>query len=365
VAGAAVPAADLGTIGFLGREFGVGVTSSPLRCVYRIKSIVPPGHVVDVGTRAFPAWLAVTINAGETWHLEGTRLPPGVNTSLGQASMAFISADRGWITASGKLLGTTDGSRAWKDVNLGGAVLSLTVAGGRAWSLVSGCPSLQGPGCLVGLWEGTATGWSDMGQLPDRTGYAPPLLSVDSAGQVAVALGSGPAPRSIAQPVLYSADGGRHWSAPADPCQPPAWNGPQDLSMAGPGRIWLLCLGAAAAGSTTTALFTTTDAGQHWMRVAAVTDLGSIPVHGLPTGDAGPLAVETSTKSWDATDNALSVSTDAGHTWSTIRNVRLDGSGSYSSFSFIDPTHGWLLGPGRGLWRTVNGRRWTLLGRSY
>jgi photosystem II stability/assembly factor-like uncharacterized protein len=82
--------------------------------------------------------------------------------------------------------------------------------------------------------------------------------------------------------------------------------------------------------------------------------------HGnLPTDDAGPIFVASARQVWFATENYLSGSSDGGRNWTTFRDVSMEGGGGLATFSFVDPTHGWLVGAGGPLWRTTNGRTWT------
>jgi photosystem II stability/assembly factor-like uncharacterized protein len=160
--------------------------------------------------------------------------------------------------------------------------------------------------------------------------------------------------------ILTSADGGPHWSRVADPrwmsrpCQI------ADLASAGRRRWWLLCLGDAAAGSSTKALLRTTDAGRTWTIASQVASL-TAPWHPGSVGNGEPNAMAAGSRSrlWLCFQNSMAESDDAGRTWTSVPGI--NPQGNPAAFAVLSPTRAWLLAAGQGLWRTTDGRHWRAL----
>ena len=74
------------------------------------------------------------------------------------------------------------------------------------------------------------------------------------------------------------------------------------------------------------------------------------------------LAASSPTTYYMATFNEVSVSRNAGRTWTQLAiGNAASGGANGATFSFVDPDHGWLLLPGEALLRTTEGKRWTTL----
>ncbi len=165
-------------------------------------------------------------------------------------------------------------------------------------------------------------------------------------------------------PVLAStADGGALWSvrsAPAGPGHMCWQDSAGSFAAAGPDDWWLLCNGAAAAGSSTKALMRSVDAGRAWTVTAAITSLSIPPQAGsLPYQDDAVIAAGTPRRLWIATPNTLSTSGDGGTVWS---RVLFNLGGYLGQFDVLSGTVAWLLAPGAGLWQTTDGMTWRAVG---
>ena len=165
---------------------------------------------------------------------------------------------------------------------------------------------------------------------------------------------------SAGNQIVTVRDGGRRYTELPDP----TWMGqpcfPAGLAAAG-NSWWLICLGGAAAGSSTKALLHTTDGGRTWTIASQVTSLTAPPQPGAITREEPDALVAASpTRLWLAALNNLFVSNDGGARWSWVRGP--NPQGYPVSFDVLSPTHAWLLGTGQGLWRTTDGRHWHALG---
>lgn len=122
-----------------------------------------------------------------------------------------------------------------------------------------------------------------------------------------------------------------------------------------------ICLGGAAAGSSTKALFHMTEGRRTWTIASQITSLTAPPQPGgITLEEPSALAAASPTRLWLAALNNLYESADGGVRWS--RAPGPDPQGTPTTFDVLSPTHAWLLAAGQGLWRTTDGRHWTALG---
>ena len=172
-----------------------------------------------------------------------------------------------------------------------------------------------------------------------------------------------PAGRAPAPEVLISSDTGRTWMtmrAPSWDHTPCTFGG--SLATAAPHTFWLLCLGGAAAGSSTKGLLRTTDMGRTWSIMSAAPSLTRPPPPGaISLAEPSSLAAGSPTRLWLALTNGLTESDDAGRRWTAVGTVRNLGGWS-STLSVLNARHAWLLAAGAGLWRTTDGAHWQPVG---
>ncbi len=127
-----------------------------------------------------------------------------------------------------------------------------------------------------------------------------------------------------------------------------------------PGDWWVICLGGAAAGSSEKALLHTTDGGRKWSIASQVRSLTAPARAGTITrAEPNALAAGSHTRLWLAAQNSMYESEDAGFTWHEVPAV--NPQGGPAAFDVLSPRHAWLLAPGQGLWRTMDGRQWSAL----
>jgi Protein of unknown function (DUF4232) len=161
--------------------------------------------------------------------------------------------------------------------------------------------------------------------------------------------------------LLFTLDGGRRWSRERDP----TWDGypcpgASMFAAAAPRTWWILCLGGAAAGSSTKGLLRTTGNGRTWTTVSQVTSLltPALPnATSISRGEPDTLAAGSSTRLWLAYQNGMGESADAGARWANVPGINPQGVAA--NFDVLSGTHAWLAVAGEGLWRTTDGSHWT------
>jgi hypothetical protein len=346
-----VAAWRLGAILFASPRAGVGLTAPQVPC-YRS---LGPEKGVEVTFLPQPVRLAITADGGRHWVTRGSPVPGRPQSA--EPLVAAASGPDVWVVSdTGVLLATHDYGATWTAEPLPEPVVGAASAGGWLWA--ASCPAVSGILCRPvvermrlpgGTWTRTP--------LPAPARVVSVQLAVLSGGAAVVAMtGSEPA-------LVSTTDGGAHWSARAVPDGPPIGCGlglAGSFAAAGLDDWWLLCTGGAAAGSSTKALWRSTDAGRTWTAVAAITSLAAPRQAGsLPYQDGAVIAAGSADRLWIVTPNTMSVSEDAGAFWSTSF---LDPQGFLGQFDVLSGTIAWLLEPGDGLWQTTDGITWHSIG---
>ena len=286
-------------------------------------------------------------------------------------TLAFVSTKVGFVDNGIVLVSTVDAGMHWEAVRLGDQVADVSLVGSSAWAVVVGCPltatmTAHCPAAVdtaevgpngAGLWHSH--------RLPiDAIPGAEPTMARPSAS---VGLLTGLLwPDDNKNPVLVTDDGGGRWRTAGTPCARGGWLGAGPIAAAeytDKSGWWLLCNGGGPGmGTDLKAIEWSRDEGRVWSQLAAFTSVVPYRNQGnIPGGDAGPLVATTRLRLWFLTANYLSTSADGGRNWTTFHGIHLNGGGEIATFSFADPSHGWLAVPGVGLWRTVNGRSWRKL----
>jgi photosystem II stability/assembly factor-like uncharacterized protein len=267
--------------------------------------------------------LAITHDGGKRWMSEGTSLPqPPAGGVVEQ--LTAISPSTAWAWRGvGPVMATTTGGSNWTVQPVPEPLVALAVTLRALWTL--GCPHLNNVQCR-------------------------PVL----ARKRVLVVATGPSDSQVR--LAISTDGGRRWRSTA-----PRWSGRPcwgaDVTAADPRDWWVICLGGAAAGSSTKALLHTPDAGRTWSIASQVTSL-TAPAHlsAISRAEPNALAAGSRTRLWLAGWNSMTESEDGGTTWTDVAGVNPEGAPA--TFDVLSPTHAWLLAPGLGLWRTTDGRHW-------
>ncbi|HKN50575.1 MAG TPA: hypothetical protein VJ010_10155 [Actinomycetota bacterium] len=304
----------------------VSITRTSLRVGWALGTSV-------CGTEVCTA-LARTRDGGATWH--SVPVPADVETPSpnGISRVRFANASDGWLFGP-QVWATHDGGTSWRPVApLGGPVISLEAADGRAWGLVE---SAEGVSATVEAAPVDTDDWKPVGRaaaaigitLHGKVGYAvapdgalvalePEPAGIEERGvpcpaatvaaiaapsdtEVAVVCAADPGAGSSTKTLLLSHDGGRTWSTAGV-----APRGGQTSGLAAASTHTFVVAAASAASY----LYRTTDAGKTWKTVFTDTGGGS-PLKDLGFTDSTHGVVVLGA----FPDAKLFVSSDAGGTW--------------------------------------------------
>jgi hypothetical protein len=350
---------------FLSARVGVGITAAGVSC-----PVSSEGGTVTWRWQAEPVRVAVTRDAGRMWRAEGVALPVASSGSQPIDEQVVASSTRNVyvLAGDGEVLWTSNAGVRWARQPVPRPVFQLAMSGGTVWALA--CPAMSNRAttpALIGLHfcrpvleRVAAQGgpWTQV-RIPPPTHVLEVHLAVASKNLQALDIDH---PGGGSGELLYTLDGGRRWSRERDP----AWDGYPCLgtgmfAAAPPHAWWILCLGGAAAGSSTKGLLQTTDYGRRWTTVSQITSLLTTQLPGstsISRAEPDALAAGSSTRLWLAYQNSMGESGNGGATWTNVPGI--NPQGIQASFNVLSSTHAWLAVPGEGLWRTTDGSHWTL-----
>ena len=316
-----------------------------------------------------PVRLALTHDGGGTWRAEGVALAEESSKAqpISEQVVARSTTSVYALTGDGEVLGTSNARVTWTRQPVPRPAFQLAMSGGTVWSLA--CPTTPNHAtapaliglrfCRPTLERASARGgpWTQV-SIPPLTHVLDAQLTVVSDSMLVLGIDHA---GSSSGELLFTLDGGRRRSRELDP----TWDrypcpGTGGFTAAAPRTWWILCLGAAAAGSSTKGLLRTTDNGRTWTTVSQVTSLLTPePPNSTSISRAEPdaLAAGSSTRLWLAYQNSMGESADAGARWTNVPDINPQGVAA--SFDLLSSTHAWLTVPGEGMWRTTDGSHWT------
>jgi photosystem II stability/assembly factor-like uncharacterized protein len=340
----------MGAVQFSSAEDGIGVSAYGFPCWHR----TPSGETSS--WQREPAQLATTHDGGRTWQPEGAPIPrTAANQSLGTMVVA-VPARRVWALVADRLFATDNAGASWQAQALPAPVVQIAAGDGFLWAL--SCPMKREIRCTPTLerMRTAGTAWRKL-TFPRLTSTPDPQLAV-TQGAVIVQVRRAAAPGAE---LVSSGDEGASWTVRPDP----VWDGrscltPANLTTDPTGGWWLICIGSAAAGSSTKGLLHTTDHGRHWVTVSQVRSLQTLRPHTIPTAEPDALAAPSRTRLWYSGYNSIARSDDGGRRWTGSSGVNPEGATTY--FDALSPTHVWLIAPGAGLWSTTDGIDWHPVG---
>jgi photosystem II stability/assembly factor-like uncharacterized protein len=348
----------VGAVHFFSATSGVGITAGRFPCFRRVRA-----GEQEVGFPRQAVRLASTSDGGRTWFIVGMAIPVAVGPggAIAEQIAATSPADVWAAVGPHRLVATNDGGSHWQVQAIPTPVVQLAASGGFVWALT--CPQAARrtapAGCRPQLWRtnSAATPWTRV-TLPPATALDQSLVQFAAAGSDLIIELLEASKRPTGQ-LLVSHDAGKRWTEQ----RAPTWDhqqcdNPAGLTAARPHTFWLLCLGGAAAGSSTKGLLRSTNAGHTWTTVSAVTSLTQLPRRGSITrGEPSALAAGSQTRLWLSFTNGLTESNDAGRRWTDVPQA-FNSEGWETTIDALSARHAWVLAPGAGLWRTTDGLHW-------
>jgi hypothetical protein len=344
----------MGAVRFFSATSGIGITAENFPCFLRIKG--------GVGSVRESVRMASTSDGGASWHITGRIVPLGqISGGVNVEQVAATSPADVWaLVGKSRLVATRDGGSDWQVPVLPRHVVQIATSDGVVWALAcSHVRSSSGPSaCQPELWRtrSPTSAWTRLA-LPPAVTEGPYVQFTATASDIVIALVK--ASSRPAGQLLVSHDAGARWTK--EP--PPVWDHkrcdePAGLTASPPRTFWLLCLGGAAAGSSTKGLLRSTDAGRTWTTVSAVTTISQRRRRGsISLGEPSALAAGSQTRIWLSITNGLTESNDGGRRWADVPQA-FDVGGWETVIDELSASHAWLLAPGAGMWRTTDGLTW-------
>ena len=353
----------MGAVRFFSPTSGIGITDGQFPCFTHSKA------GTEVSLRSQPVRIAITHDAGRSWRLVGQAAPTGplpkpqVIEQLVATSPTHLWA----LSATDACLKQTIAARTGRFPRVADPSVEITRGGAYVWALscAPATSSTSPSACRPQLWRAAiqTRAWARVA-LPEITAQAAEFVHLAISPDGDMMLNVFTAGRSVNGTLLTSTDAGRHWRVRPDPmwdrqpCTLGGW-----LTAAAPHTFWLLCIGGAAAGSSTKGLLRTTNAGTTWSTVAVAPSLTAPPAsRSITLEEPSALAAGSGSRLWLALVNGLDQSDTGGLTWSMVPPAAVDPSGWTTTISVLDARHAWVLAPGAGMWRTTDGHDWQVIG---
>jgi len=312
--------------------------------------------------------LARSDDGGHTWHVTGSAFPV-----LGSFStLQFISPEQGYIFGNAGLLVTSDGGKAWSQVQgLNGTLQRAIPVGDNVWATYTSCgtspPGAEGS-CAVGVAISTDGGRNWHNASP------PGLKEARDGGDIlarwtedsAYVLSYGVTGGGLA----FTPDDGRTWEHLTDPCSAPYAR--EDLAAPPPPPgsktgMWLICGQITRPGEEgqPKLVYRSFDDAKHWILVAST---GFSPVQAAPVGQiplsgwVSQLATINSTQAWLGVQGVgVIVTSDSGATWTPAEGLPLQEPDTEVGVTFNNGVLGWAIVFRRGVWRTEDAVHWQLM----
>lgn len=283
-----------------------------------------------------------TTDGGHSWSPEGRLL-------LVPRKLQFTDSSTGWVVGGiGQQCGdaacpnvvmqTTDAGRSWqRTLTTSVDLIDLSFASPRdGWILGETCETKAA--CKATLVSTASTGqtWSNQ-DLP-LTGHGFRLARISPSVGWVGAIDNGQAV------LIATRDDGKHWDKVETPCHGESLA----FDFRSPTAGWLACSGGAGGGSATDGLYRTADGGQTWQTLPP---LSTGTAANQPGGAVATLAFTSPNDGWIVEGEGEVLAThDGGKTWS----LALAAKQSLAAGTFVDSTHGWVVG-NQTIWATANG----------
>ncbi len=168
------------------------------------------------------------------------------------------------VTCRGVIETTTDGGATWQvRARFAKPVVSVTISGTEAWATLGGCSKCTFSSGLLHSMDGGRT-WT----LVSSADVGAPSFATPTRGWALLIFADG------GNGVSDTADGGRTWSEPSDPCRKTAGGLVAGVAAASATHLFLACAGQPGAGNQDKGFLESFDAGRTWIKRDQTGSLG-------------------------------------------------------------------------------------------
>lgn len=295
--------------------------------------------IVTYSGRLVRAYLVHTNDAGATWKVSGA-MPKGFYPW----TTAFANSREGYVTGTSGALFTDNGGRTWSVVAMKYSPLAISINHGYVWVAAEDyCPSMIPSNTKVPKC-GTYLESFRLGNLtPISTSWVPsdqPVLT-----QVGAYSGYAVGGDNFAGRVYYTGNSGASWRIVNIPHDCHQISGDSVMSST---DLLTYCELGSGGNPGPTVTYATSNGGATWNKVSTAPSLG------LQAG-----AGTTGRYLFEFNGGAkLFESSNDGVNWFEVPTVRYGATGVIATYGVHEA---WHVVTGRGIYRTLNGKTWTLI----
>jgi len=333
--GESIPATQLSGLQMLSAQVGIGITS-----------------FIPFEPAKWRGYLTHTNNGGSTWKVTGV-FPKGFVPRL----MAFINPSEGYVmggNGSGGyvVLFTTNAGRNWSAVTTSKGPETMSARGDTVWIETQGCsPGMDGK-CSKPLLDVYRYGSLVPSHVVPLPTTLPRLELVSSTTGFAVGGFKSNGENFNYGSLYVTTNDASTWRQVANPCEKGSIT---NATMSTTSTLFLYCLvGSPTSAMELAKLYSSTNGGATWQQHGGVTQNGMT----LASNSTG-------TTLWEFNEKGQLLQSDnAGRSWTRVGEVSRPRIGN----GYTDPiittygtTAAWYAELGHGIYRTLNGTKWTLI----
>ena len=321
------------------------------------------GETCEIFTRA-------SVDGGARFGSSGKSI---VRSNCATTAVSQLATDgAGDVFAYGPdLFVSHDDGASWRSSSGLRGVVALVAVGRSVWALDESCPqpaTNPSAACELTLLVSTNGGrsWARAPRQPplrsfERSAVGDPELSTwlvrPSLGSADIVLP--PAARGAAATIDQTTNAGAAWRTVRAPCA--AGGLTTEFATAPNGALWLVCAGEPGVGNQEKSVVRSLDGGKTWSTSGPVCELGSTTCKpAMPFGGylGGLAALSSSTVFYVGGRSSLTVTRNAGRSWTALPGFSGDASGT-ADVTFFNVRDGWAIDESFGghavLWRTSDG----------
>lgn len=331
-----------------------------------------PSSGVAVGSTSAthgPEYLLGTSDGGDTWQVTGVLPAYAIPHQLVgfEMTLAFTGPGEGYFEDDSGIpsitIFTDDAGRTWSRVVTHGQPSAMSLAGSGLWIVSNFCPDQTSiSGCSSRLLTYKFGGLAPTAELPvPIMGVTPSKLGGDDETTLIERLGPHSAVLEEGQlsptSLVITSDDGESWHALDNPCGGLI---PSGLVNSSSTNWSLFCELDGGMNQGTTALYTSTDAGQNWVLRAEANEEDGAVIGSIGDGMREDMTLSGNGQFIWTIGQVYGVefSRDGGRDWTT---AAIQTGGDFSNLASAGSSDAWLPVPWNGLYRTTNGTTWAKL----